>query len=118
MRDFFIGLGIGAGIGILIAPRSGEETRELIRSRAHGVWSRARHKTEDLRQATPINSVVDALNSIGRDRLMAIYGVGPATADKIIQNRPYDAVEELLQQGIVPESTFESLHIELLKFTA
>lgn len=29
------GVGIGAAIGILLAPRSGSETRELISSKAH-----------------------------------------------------------------------------------
>jgi gas vesicle protein len=31
---FFLGLGIGVAVGILFAPKSGQETRELIRSRA------------------------------------------------------------------------------------
>lgn len=31
---FFLGLGIGVAVGILFAPKSGEETRHLIRSKA------------------------------------------------------------------------------------
>jgi len=31
---FFLGMGIGVAVGILFAPKSGEETRELIRSKA------------------------------------------------------------------------------------
>ncbi len=31
---FLVGLGIGAAIGVLFAPRSGEETRDLITQRA------------------------------------------------------------------------------------
>lgn len=31
---FFLGLGIGVAIGILFAPKSGQETREYLRSRA------------------------------------------------------------------------------------
>jgi len=31
---FFLGLGIGVAIGVLFAPKSGQETRQLIRSKA------------------------------------------------------------------------------------
>ena len=33
---FFLGVGIGVAVGLLFAPKSGEETRELIRSKAGG----------------------------------------------------------------------------------
>jgi gas vesicle protein len=31
---FFLGLGLGVAVGILFAPKSGQETRQLIRSKA------------------------------------------------------------------------------------
>ncbi|MEP7362016.1 MAG: YtxH domain-containing protein [Acidobacteriota bacterium] len=31
---FFLGVGIGVAVGLLFAPKSGEETRDLIRSKA------------------------------------------------------------------------------------
>jgi len=31
---FFLGMGLGVAIGILFAPKSGEETRELLRTKA------------------------------------------------------------------------------------
>ncbi|MEO8025200.1 MAG: YtxH domain-containing protein [Bryobacteraceae bacterium] len=31
---FFLGLGLGAALGILFAPKSGEETRDFLRSKA------------------------------------------------------------------------------------
>ena len=31
---FLVGLGIGAAVGVLFAPRSGEETRDLITQKA------------------------------------------------------------------------------------
>jgi YtxH-like protein len=34
---FLLGVGLGAGLGILLAPRAGSETREAIRGRAAGV---------------------------------------------------------------------------------
>lgn len=32
---FFLGLGLGVAVGVLFAPKSGEETREMIRSKAN-----------------------------------------------------------------------------------
>jgi gas vesicle protein len=32
---FFLGLGLGVAVGVLFAPKSGEETRDLIRSKAN-----------------------------------------------------------------------------------
>jgi len=34
IANFFLGLGIGVGIGMLFAPKSGEETRDLLLSKA------------------------------------------------------------------------------------
>lgn len=46
---FFLGLGIGVAVGILFAPKSGEETRELIRSKAGEGTDYLRRRSEDLR---------------------------------------------------------------------
>jgi gas vesicle protein len=32
---FFLGLGLGVAVGVLFAPKSGTETRELLKSRAN-----------------------------------------------------------------------------------
>jgi len=34
LANFFLGLGIGVGLGILFAPKSGEETRDLLLTKA------------------------------------------------------------------------------------
>ena len=46
---FFLGMGIGVAIGILFAPKSGEETRELIRSKADESKDFLKRKSGDLR---------------------------------------------------------------------
>src|SRR5580658_10499966 len=34
LANFFLGLGIGVGLGVLFAPKSGEETRDLLLTKA------------------------------------------------------------------------------------
>jgi gas vesicle protein len=48
---FFLGLGIGVAVGILFAPKSGEETRELLRAKADEGTEFLKNRAEDLREA-------------------------------------------------------------------
>ena len=34
LSSFLLGLGVGVGIGMLFAPKSGQETREIIKTKA------------------------------------------------------------------------------------
>jgi gas vesicle protein len=47
---FIVGLGIGALVGILFAPSSGEETREYLSSRADEGREYAQKKARELRE--------------------------------------------------------------------
>jgi gas vesicle protein len=47
---FLVGLGIGALLGILFAPKSGEETREYLSSKADEGRDYAQKKARELRE--------------------------------------------------------------------
>jgi len=47
---FLVGMGIGAAIGLLFAPRSGRETREYLRERAEEGKEYLSKKARELRQ--------------------------------------------------------------------
>jgi gas vesicle protein len=47
---FLAGLGVGAVVGVLYAPRSGDETRDVIRSKAQESGERARHHARRARE--------------------------------------------------------------------
>ncbi len=47
---FAFGLGLGLAVGVLFAPKSGEETREFIRSKADEGREYLRRRTEDVRE--------------------------------------------------------------------
>jgi gas vesicle protein len=47
---FLVGLGVGALIGVLFAPKSGEETREYLSKRADEGKDYAQRKARELRE--------------------------------------------------------------------
>lgn len=47
---FLAGLGVGAVVGVLYAPRSGDETRDVIRSKAQEGAERARQQVRRARE--------------------------------------------------------------------
>jgi gas vesicle protein len=47
---FIVGLGVGALIGILFAPKSGEETREYLTNKAEEGKEYAQRKARELRE--------------------------------------------------------------------
>jgi gas vesicle protein len=47
---FLAGLGVGAVVGVLYAPRSGDEMRDVIRSKAQEGTERARHHARKARE--------------------------------------------------------------------
>ena len=165
---FFAGLGAGAAIGMLIAPKSGVELREDItdfakenlnrekldsiveegrqriqplvdeaRQRVEPVLNEARQRVEPVinnvrdrvqpvvdqaresvssaadslkQQASRLgSSFLDIINEWPHDRLIAIDGIGPVLATKIIQGRPYTSEEQLVEAKTLPPSAIESL---------
>lgn len=46
---FFLGLGVGVAVGLLFAPKTGEETRRLIRDRAADSGDYLKKQSSDLR---------------------------------------------------------------------
>jgi DNA uptake protein ComE-like DNA-binding protein len=142
---FFAGLGAGAAIGMLVAPKSGVELRDGIqefakenlnrekletlaeegRQRIQPLVVEARERVEPvLEQAREsVQSAVDkarqmsrmqgnllrVINEWSHDRLIAIDGIGPALASKIIQGRPYKSEDELIDAKTLPPSAIESL---------
>jgi gas vesicle protein len=47
---FFLGLGIGAAVGILFAPKSGEETRQELLNRAQEGTDYLKRRGEEMRE--------------------------------------------------------------------
>jgi len=48
--SFLVGVAVGVGLGLLFAPKSGEETREIIRKKADEGTEYLKRQTADLRE--------------------------------------------------------------------
>jgi len=74
---FLAGLGVGAVVGVLYAPRSGDETRDVIRSKAQEGAERARHHARRAREQANdwVDRGRDVINQ-QRDSLRNAYEAG------------------------------------------
>lgn len=74
---FLAGLGVGAVVGVLYAPRSGEETREAIRSKAEEGKERVRQQARRVREQAEnwADRGQDALNQ-QKERFRSAYEAG------------------------------------------
>jgi competence protein ComEA len=54
------------------------------------------------------------LNSAGKDDLEKLPGIGPVTAQKIIDGRPYRAKNELVTKKIVSKSEYEKIKDQII----
>lgn len=50
-----------------------------------------------------------SVNQATQDELEALPGVGPVSAQKIIDNRPYASIDELISKKVISSSTFEKI---------
>jgi competence protein ComEA len=49
------------------------------------------------------------INTSSQSELEALPGIGPVSASKIISDRPYQSIDELLSKKIVSKATFEKI---------
>ena len=74
---FLAGLGVGAVVGVLYAPKSGDEIRDVIRSKAQEGTERARHHARKAREQASewADRGTDVLNQ-QKERFRSAYEAG------------------------------------------
>jgi gas vesicle protein len=76
---FLVGLGIGAAVGILFAPKSGEETREYLSDKAEEGREYAQRKARELRDRA--EDLVERGKSVARNQKDSITAAVEAGRD-------------------------------------
>lgn len=133
-KEFLIGFTVGAGLGVLIAPRSGQDTRSKLKARAEQLFgqSGAQPPSAESLGATEASkaapgsgrvsaergedqSVAEVLNHARKAELTSVKGIGDVTAKRIIKNRPYTSPEEAVREEVIPEETLEKVKEQLVE---
>jgi len=64
---FFLGLGLGVVAGVLFAPKSGEETREFLASKANEGAELAKRRAAEMRE-TAVETYERGVSSVQRQK--------------------------------------------------
>ncbi len=96
---FLIGGLIGGAIALLYAPRSGEETREILLSEGQETADRVMQSIRDAQVR------LEAVNQETRDRLQQLQVIAQETLDeeKEIFDRRYGQVKEVINKDTMRE---------------
>src|ERR1700751_1599307 len=54
------------------------------------------------------------INSASKQELMTLPGIGDAYSQKIIDNRPYRAKNQLVQKNIIPQATYDKISGQII----
>lgn len=110
---FLAGFGVGAVMGMILAPKRGKELRTDLQEFARSRHRRQPGQTHQEHKESVPQEI--GLNTVTREQLLSVYGIGPVLADRIIENRPYTKARDVVERGIIPEGTFAELEKSLLK---
>jgi len=135
MKGFLAGIGLGTAIGIWLAPESGQETRKKLMARGaelanrfekqsnvagdgenpeqqsaqQGMDAQAKAGSEGQEPQSTQDPVAEVLNSASKTKLRSVPGIGDATARRIIESRPFESEEEVLENKVMPEKVLKNL---------
>jgi len=89
---FFLGLGLGVAAGLLFAPKSGPETRDLLRSKADEGKEYLKRRGQEVRdQAAEAIDRGRSTVTRQRDNLMAAVEAGKQAYRDAVSTTPNDA---------------------------
>jgi DNA uptake protein ComE-like DNA-binding protein len=66
-----------------------------------------------MEEATETADLLD-INTATGEQLKSLSGIGEAYAAKIIEGRPYQRKDELVQKKIIPRATYEGIKYKIV----
>jgi competence protein ComEA len=88
--------------------QSPQEVREKTAEATAAIKSDAKAMAQGVREGWNRNKPLD-LNMATRDQLMALPGMTPAEADRVIAGRPYDDAGDLVTRHILPKAEYDRI---------
>ncbi len=92
----------------LYIPTKAETEQELSVQVASNQTSSNNFTNLDTSNSSPIS-----INSSTKNQLMELSGIGEIRAEKIIENRPYGSVQELVEKGVLTSSLLEEIQSQI-----
>lgn len=96
LKHVFVGLLIS--LSLVAAPQS---------------TSKSQPKAAQSTKAAPVTNLID-INSASVAELQTLPGVGKVYSQKIVQNRPYRAKNELVDKKIIPAATYAKIKDKII----
>ena len=117
LGKFVLGAAIGAGLGILFAPRSGKETRKMLKDKMDDLVKKAKElDEEEVKEAViaKINEIKDGIKNLDKETAIEIA----KKQGKKIRDKAEDLVEYVKEKGTpVMEKTAESIRSKAIDVT-
>jgi competence protein ComEA len=86
----------------------GESLRRQ-QSEQRGTDAKAQAGSEGQETQSTQDPVAEVLNSASKTKLRSVPGIGDATARRIIESRPFESEEEVLENKVMPEKVLKNL---------
>jgi DNA uptake protein ComE-like DNA-binding protein len=87
---------------------SPQELREKTAQATSEVKNDAKAVAQGVRDGLTRDKTVD-LNVATKEQLLSLPGLTSAQADRIIDNRPYDAADDLVTKRILPKAEYDKI---------
>lgn len=117
LGKFVLGAAVGAGLGILFAPRNGKETRKMLKGKMDDLVKKAKElDKEEVKEAViaKINEIKEGIKNLDKETAIEIA----KNQGKKIRDKAEDLVEYVKEKGTpVMEKTAETIRSKAIDVT-
>lgn len=94
-------------------PTKAETEGQLVAMQNIEVVSLRSSKKQNGELVAPASERLISINSSPQNVLMQLLGIGEVRATKIIENRPFNSLQELVEKGVISQSLFDEIESQI-----